>query len=112
MVVGIGDVGYRRQATGVIPARYRRSLRRVEDVLAVNAFEIDQVVEARLVDVQRVNLPSAHAAAARPPADAELSAVRPQAEIGRPLGRLERLELLDLLRNLQVGWVGLRQGEV
>jgi hypothetical protein len=112
LVVCIGHVGYWREAASALEALSRRRLHRVEDLCALDAFKIDQVVEARLVDVERVDLPGTDAAAARAPANAELGPVRLEAKILRPLRRLELLELRDLFRDLRIGRMDLGQGKM
>ena len=103
LVVSIRYVVDGCQATRALEAPLRRSLRGIEDLLALDALEVDQVVEARLVNVQRVDLTGAYTAPARAPSDAELRPVRTKAQILRPLRGFERVKLLDLLRDLSVG---------
>eukprot|EP00966_Prymnesium_polylepis_P017076 393948-Prymnesium_polylepis.2 len=81
----------------------------IEFVIFGNALEVEQIVEAILVNVQRVDLPSAHALAINTPSHTELCPDRFELPRFVPWRCLECVELCDLFRDLSVGRAGLQR---
>ena len=75
-------------------------------MLTLNALKVIDVILTMLIYVQGVNLPRTYTCAVGSPHNAELGAEGAEAEALVLCGRLECVELLDLIRDLSI----VRQG--